>query len=244
MHNVDRTDAHQPVPGDAKMIAEEFKDYAYIVSHDLGAPVRAMVEFSKLLHSEHGNQLDDEAKEFLSIIVENGTKLQNMMAALLDYSRLNTAVKSYTQVDCNHLIEVCRNTMAQTITATDAVITTEGLPVVTADAEQFVKVFETLLDNAMKFQPAGNAPQIKVAARQEGEHWHFTVSDNGIGIEERFFDRIFKLFRRLHGDEEYTGQGMGLTLAHKILGSHGGRIWCESEPGKGSVFHFTMPVQA
>lgn len=222
-------------------IAQEFKDYAYIVSHDLGAPVRAMVEFSKLLAGERGSQLSDEAREFLSIIVENGVHLQNMMSALLDYSRLDTMAKPYTKVDCNMVVKFCQNQLQGVIAAKKAALDIGPLPVIDADAEQITKLFAALLDNALKFQAEGARPEIKVRVEDKSGYWQFSVSDNGIGIDARHMEKIFKLFQRLHSQEEYPGCGAGLTLAQKIVHRHHGVIACTSQSGKGSTFTFTLP---
>ncbi len=225
---------------DAAAIAAEFKDYAYSVSHDLSAPVRAMVEFSKLLTNEHANSLNDEGKEYLSVIIENGHKLQAMMAGLLAYSRLNTMAKGFVKVDAGRIVQDLRLIMEPQIKASKAVLEIGDLPTVTADIEQLMQVLHILLDNAIKFQPHENIPTIKISAEEKQSFWQFAVSDNGIGIKPQFQDKIFKLFSRLHSDEEYPGIGIGLTLAQKIIHRHGGKIWFESTIGKGSVFYFTF----
>ncbi len=229
---------------DAQAIAAEFKEYAYSVSHDLSAPVRAMVEFSKLLTNEHANALDDEGKEYLSVIIESGQKMQAMMEGLLQYSRLNTMAKPFVKVDSGRIVQDLQVIMAAQIKASKAVLEVGVLPTVTADIEQFMQILNALIDNAIKFQPKGNAPKIKIIAEENGDFWQFAVADNGIGIKPQLQEKIFKLFARLHSDEEYPGIGMGLTLAQKITHRHGGKIWFESTIGNGSTFYFTLPANS
>lgn len=230
-----------PTQSEAEKIAAEFRDYAYSVSHDLGAPVRAMVEFSKLLSAEHGQKLDEEGKEFLGIIVDNGRRLQAMMEALLDYSRLNTMAKPFTAVHCDKIIENCETILESQIRESGAVIERGEMPTIHADPDQLTQLFLALIDNAIKFQPADNAPQIHIAAQKQDENWKFTIKDNGIGMDPRYTERIFKLFQRLHAEGTYPGTGIGLTLAQKIATRHGGSIWCESAPEQGTTFTIRLP---
>lgn len=225
---------------DAQAIAAEFKDYAYSVSHDLSAPIRAMVEFSKLLTNEHADSLNEEGKEYLELIIENGQKMQAMMDGLLQYSRLNTMAKPFTKVSVARLLADIRVVMQPQITASKAVIELDELPSITADFEQLMYLLGALLDNAIKFQHKGNIPQIKISAEKKNGFWQFAIADNGIGIKPQYQDKIFKLFARLHTDDEYPGVGIGLTLVQKIVQRHGGKIWYESCSQQGSVFYFTL----
>lgn len=222
------------------VLAAAFKDYAYSVSHDLSAPVRAMVEFSKLLSQEHGDVLSGEAQEYLSLIVSNGQKMQSMMDGLLAYSRLNTQAKPLARIDCNRILDQCREVLQGKIRETGAIFEITHLPTVRADADQAFQLFVALLDNALKFQPRGNQPKITVSAEPRGAFWQFSVVDNGIGIKPQFHEKIFKLFQRLHAEEEYPGVGIGLTLVERIIQRHGGKIWCEVGPGGGTAFCFTF----
>lgn len=224
-------------------IAEEFRQYAYSVSHDVSAPVRAMVEFSKLLSAEQAAALSADGKEYLSLIVENGQKLQAMMDGLLEYSRLNTQAKPPTKVDMNQLVRVTISELDDIIKRTGAVIKTEELPMIHADTEQMKRLFHALIDNALKFQPSGNAPIVNISAKKTSDGFEFRAADNGIGIAPAHHDSIFQLFKRLHADEEYRGVGMGLTLARKIAHRHGGTLACSANKPNGSVFTLTLPVQ-
>lgn len=233
--------SHKSSQPDAAAIQAEFEDYAYIVSHDLSAPVRAMVEFSKILATEHLSSLSPEGKECLSLIAENGQKLQEMMEGLLQYSRINSAEMNPVQVPVGKIIDDCRRKLQKQISATGATFDVGTLPPIKADVELLTQVFYILLDNAIKFQPKNGTPRITISAGKVDECWRFAVADNGIGIPPPFQDKIFKLFARLNDDDDYPGVGAGLTLASKALLKQGGEIWCESTPGKGSTFYFNLP---
>jgi light-regulated signal transduction histidine kinase (bacteriophytochrome) len=230
-------------PDAAYKIASDFRDYAYSVSHDLGAPVRAMVEFSRLLNSEHAATLNAEGREYLSLIVESGKKLQKMMDGLLQYSRLNTLARPFSRVNLNHALENCRTILSPRLAETGGAIESTVLPVVDGDNEQIAQLLLVLLANALTYQKSGNVPQIMVSASRQEGFWYIAVADNGIGVPTSFHQRIFQLFQRLHTEEEYPGIGMGLTLAQKIIEHHGGKIWCESVPGTGATFLFSLPAK-
>lgn len=221
-------------------VADEFKHYVYSVSHDLSAPVRAMVEFSKLLEAEHSEELNAEGKEYLAIIVENGRKMQAMMDGLLSLSRLMTRESEITEFSLGTVIEECRLRMAKHIQQVNAVWDVGPMPVVWADREKILQLFSALLDNAMKFQYAGKIPHIRISAEQQNGCWRIVIADNGIGIHSQHFTRIFRVFQRLHRDEEYQGVGVGLALAEKIVRCHGGSIAVQSEVGGGTSFVFTI----
>lgn len=227
---------------DAETIAQEFKEFAYVVAHDLSAPLRGMVEFSKLLKTEQFDALSDDGKEYISLISESGEKLQKMLGGLLDYSRLNTMGKPLSKVDCNRVLEDCRIVLKDKLEASNAKVDITALPSVMADADQLMQLFLLLVDNALTFHVPGGAPDVSVCAENNEKDWVFTIRDNGIGIEPQFHKRVFQPFQRLHTDSEYPGIGMGLTLAKKIVTRHGGQIWIDlTPPGKGSSFHFTLP---
>jgi len=223
-------------------VAKNFKEFAYAVSHDLGTPLRAMVEFSRILKAENLDALDDDSKLYLSMIINNGEKAQAMLAGLLEYSRLNTVVMPFAPTDCNQLIGQCQSELAETIAKHKAKIAAGALPTVHADSDQIKRLLLALLRNAVLFHPAGKVPDVSVSAEQHANEWVFTVRDNGIGIDPKFHERIFLPFRRLHPEEEYPGVGMGLALAKKIVEHHGGRIWVDSEPGRGAAFLFSLPA--
>lgn len=235
------TPAHNNNGDVAVKVAEEFRQYTYSVSHDLGAPVRAMVELSKLLIDEHSASLDGEGKEFLTLIIENGQKLQGMMDGLLQYSRIHNAAAPFIKSDLNSIIDNALVELNQKIADTKANIEVSPLPSLAVDQQQYQKLFYVLIDNALKFQPKGRKPQIKIEAQQKGDVWEFSVTDNGIGIAPQHQEKVFKLFQRLHTDTEYPGVGIGLTLAQQIVNRHNGKVLFSAAEGGGTVFRFTLP---
>jgi light-regulated signal transduction histidine kinase (bacteriophytochrome) len=200
-----------------------------------------MVEFSKLLANEHRHELSRDAKEYLAIIVDSGHRLQQMMSGLLHYSRLNTMARPFVDVSAEVIVKNCLTVMESAIAESQAVIEVGALPVLHADMEQLMQLFCILLDNALKFQPAGNRPNIQISAQEKNGFWQFAVADNGIGIAPDYQGKIFGLFQRLHTEDEYPGVGIGLKLAQKIVQRRGGAIWCESSAGQGATFYFTIP---
>ena len=230
-----------PISADAEKIQKEFDEYAYIVSHDLNAPVRALVEFSKLLSAEEKNSLSPDAQQYLSIIITSGAKLKKMMRGLLDYSRLKITDVAAEEIDTNALVSNCMELLEKEISESGAVVEVEQLPPCYGNAAQIQQVFLAILDNAIKFRVGNAQPAIKISATLQDGNCLFSISDNGIGMRPAFKDDIYKLFYRLHVDEEYSGVGVGLTLADKIIAGHGGKIWCESELGQGTTFFFTLP---
>jgi light-regulated signal transduction histidine kinase (bacteriophytochrome) len=230
----------QVLHSDLSAITAEFKEYAYTVSHDLNAPVRAMVEFSRMLTSEYNSALNYEAREYLSIIIENGERMQAMMDGLLSYSRLNTMAKSFCLVNLSRIVEDCRIIKNACIIQSGATLDIGELPTVKVDVDQMMQLFLALFDNALKFYQSGSKPHITVSAEPYEGMWKISIADNNIGIPPQHRERVFKLFKRLHSDEEYEGVGIGLALADKIVRRHGGKIWVESNFPQGSIFNFTL----
>ena len=228
---------------DAEKIALEFKEFAYIVSHDLNAPARAMVEFSKLLLAENGDALSDEARQYLNLIVDSGRELQEMLNGLLDYSRINTAGKPREQIgpeDIHAVFDHCRIAFADRIAALGATIEIGPMPGLFVDFDQFGQLIRVLFDNALRYGRPGVAPHIAVSAEPH-LHWtEITVRDNGIGIAPQYHARIFEPFKRLHPREQHPGAGMGLAVAKKIVERHGGKISVKNCDDHGVMFIFTV----
>jgi len=164
-----------------------------------------------------------------------------LIEALLAYSRLGTLAKPFKLVDCQKVLKLSLANLRAAISESKAVVTHDSLPKLMADETQLVQLFQNLLGNAIKFR-SGPGPKIHVSAAERDSEWLFTVRDNGIGIEKEYADHIFSIFQRLHTRAEYEGTGIGLAIAKKIVERHGGRIWVESEHGKGSTFYFTIPA--
>lgn len=226
-------------------LRENFQNFIYTISHDLSAPIRTVVAFSELLQKQADELLDEKSKHYLSFIVNGGEKAQSMLAGLLDYSRLNTRQKKPLLANTHHIVENCLKTLSEKIDATGAQIQIDELPPIHADEDQLYQLFLALIDNAIKFQPNGSVPTVHIHAEKSEDSdiggWRFWVEDNGIGVEPRFAEEIFSVFRRLHREAEYPGIGMGLALAKRIVEQHGGIIGVSSNPGHATSFYFILP---
>ena len=218
----------------------ELEQFAYVASHDLQEPLRTVSSYVQLLSHRFGDKLDSDGQEFVEHAVIGVKRMQNLIQDLLQYSRLNRPNAPFVKTDCNKVVQLVRNNLKTTIDEKGVIIKHDDLPTVMADETQLTQLFQNLLENAIKFQPEGNKPEIVIKAEEHDEGWLFSVSDNGIGIEPRFKEKVFQIFQRLHSIHEYDGTGIGLALCKKIVEQHGGRIWFESEPGKGTTFFFTL----
>lgn len=217
---------------------EELEQFAYVASHDLQEPLRMIASYSQLLSRRYKGRLDADADDFISYTVDGVTRMQRLINDLLAYSRVGTRGIELVPTDCAVAVEqACANLQAA-IDETGARITVDPLPTVLADASQLAQLFQNLIGNAVKFCP--HTPQIAVAAVRDDEGWRISVQDNGIGLDPSYAERIFVIFQRLHGKDEYAGTGIGLSICKKIVQRHGGRIWVESQPGQGATFTFTL----
>jgi PAS domain S-box-containing protein len=226
----------------------ELEQFAYIASHDLQEPLRMITSYLQLLERRYKNRLDADADEFIGYAVDGANRLQRLISDLLAYSRVNTRGKPFEAVDCVTVMQNVLLNLKVAIEESGAVVTHDALPQVMGDSRQLVQLFQNLIGNAIKFH-ADRPPQVHIGIRRQGNqpngeaaYWLFSVQDNGIGIEPRYFDRIFLIFQRLHNREQYPGTGIGLAICKKIVERHGGQIWVESELGKGSTFRFTIPI--
>ena len=218
----------------------ELEQFAYVVSHDLQEPLRMVASYVQLLEDRYKDQLDSSAREFIAYAVDGATRMKQMIDDLLAYSRVGRNGKDLVAVATEAALGQACADLRASIRETAAEITHSPLPSVPGDAAQFTHLFQNLIGNAIKFRSQA-PPRIHVSAERNGEEWVFSVSDNGIGLDPQYADRIFMVFQRLHGHEDYPGTGIGLAIARKIVEHRGGRIWVESEPGKGATFRFTVP---
>lgn len=218
---------------------QELEMFAYVASHDLQEPLRMISSYLQLLEKRYKNRLDPDADEFIHFAVDGAARLQRLINDLLSYSRLSTHGNPFEPVDCNTLLEEVLAGLEVAIEEKKGLVTHGPLPTVNADRTQLARVIQNLLSNAIKFSGDG-PPEVHLSAETGHGEWVFSVRDNGIGMEPRFHDRIFSVFQRLHG-REYPGTGIGLAVCRKVVERHGGRIWVESEPGKGTTFSFSMP---
>jgi signal transduction histidine kinase len=220
----------------------ELERFAYVASHDLQEPLRMVSSYVQLLARRYKGRLDSDANEFIAFAVDGATRMQRLINDLLMYSRVGTKGRPFEPTDCNTVLGQSLVNLSATIEETRAVITSDDLPTVMADETQVAQLFQNLVSNAVKFR-GEDSPRIHISCEQENNQWIFSVSDNGIGIDRAYHERIFAIFQRLHGKSEYPGTGIGLAICKKIVERHGGRMWLESEPGKGSTFFSTIPAR-
>lgn len=220
---------------------ENLQQFAYASSHDLQEPLRIMSSFSQLLEKRYKNRLDTDADEFIGYIVGAAARMQNLITDLLAYSRAGHKDAEKTSVDCTAVVQRIVQSMAATIGSAGANVAIDTLPTIMAHEASIIQLFQNLISNGLKFHGKA-APRVHISAKKVETDWVFSVCDNGIGIEQEYFQRIFLIFQRLHTRDEYAGTGMGLSICKKIVDNLGGRIWVESEVGKGSTFSFTIPT--
>ncbi|MDF3023600.1 MAG: his Kinase domain protein [Alphaproteobacteria bacterium] len=218
----------------------ELERFAYVVSHDMQEPIRAVANFSSLLWHQYESKLDPAGQKYLTIITDSAKRLQAMVSDLLEYARVGQGARAREKADVNQLMQYVLDNLKVTIEEHSAEVTYTTLPVLQAYPVQFMSLLQNLINNAIKYQAAGKVPHVRVAAEDKGDHYLFSVGDNGIGIEPGNLEKIFEPFKRLHSYQEYNGTGLGLAVCKKIVDNHGGRIWVESVPGTGSVFYFTV----
>ncbi len=229
--------------GDLKRSNEELQRFAYVASHDLQEPLRTIASFTQLLERRYKGKFDTDADEFMDYIVEAALRMKEQIKGLLEYSRISTKESEFKYVNSEFVLNQAIDNLQFAIKENDAEITYGPLPVVMCDAGQLQRVFQNLISNAIKFKKEMMPPEIHISAKKDDKNREhiFSVLDNGIGIEKQYMKRIFVIFQRLHTLDEYHGTGIGLSIVKRIIERHGGRIWVESEFGKGSAFYFTIP---
>ncbi|KWO88030.1 hypothetical protein WM32_09525 [Burkholderia ubonensis] len=219
----------------------DLEQFAYVASHDLQEPLRAIAGPLQLLQRRYRARLDARADEFIEHAVDGASRMQALIEDLLAFSRVGRSSEPWQLTECKEALEKALANLAVAIQESGAQITDDGLPAVRAISGQISVLFQNLIGNAIKFRSRDRTMQIHVGATIHDDAWVFHVTDNGIGIESRFFDHIFLIFQRLHTRRDYPGTGIGLALCKRIVEHHGGRIWVESEPGAGTTFFFTLP---
>ncbi|WP_083468682.1 sensor histidine kinase [Nostoc piscinale] len=245
---------------------QELEQFAYVASHDLQEPLRAVTGYSQLLVEEYRERLDDSAQEYIDYIIDGARRMQQLIQDLLAYSRIGTRGRIFTLTDCNVVLREALSNLSVAIAESQAVITHEPLPNLLADKTQLIQLFQNLIGNAIKFRRKDVTPQIHISAaiveKSEGvgvqgwkaldeecltqnhEIWLFSVQDNSIGVKSQYLNRIFEIFRRLHTRREFSGTGIGLAICKKIVERHNGHIWAESQLGVGTTFYFTLHESA
>jgi len=218
---------------------QDLEHFAYIASHDLRQPLRKIRMCTEYLAEDYSDCFDEQAESYMQYITKSIDRMYMLIDDLLTYSRIGRQSQDNVAVDLNIIIEDCLEDLSMAIEETNATINYPSLPTIKANPREIRQLFQNLIANALKFT-RGKIPQIKITATQKGDLWLFSVTDNGIGIEPQYSDKIFQMFQRLHNDSEYEGTGIGLAVCHKIVEGHGGKIWVESQLDKGSTFYFTL----
>jgi len=219
---------------------EELARFAYVSSHDLKEPLRALSLHAQLLASRYSQRLDAEAKGYLDLLIAGASRMRGLIDDLLSYAAAGKGEEALGPVCCTDSVRQAMDNLETTIGESGAVIHCGELPVVDARPTQLCQVFQNLIGNAIKFS-GGSPPRIRISSTAMDREYRISVRDSGIGIRKEYHEKIFEVFRRLHGSEEYPGSGIGLAICKKIIELHGGRIWVESDVGKGSEFLFTVP---
>ncbi len=217
----------------------ELQQFAYVASHDLQEPLRAIAGCVQLLQQRFQGKLDARADEYIAHAVDGATRMKALINDLLEYSRVGTRLNALQSTDCNQVLQSALRNLQTAMEEKKAQVTSDPLPTLLADETRLMQLLQNLIGNALKFS-GDRPPAIHVSAKRVDGSWQFSVRDNGIGIEPQYAQRIFGVFQRLHTRREYPGTGIGLAICKRIVERHGGRIWLESEPGKGSTFHFLI----
>jgi PAS domain S-box-containing protein len=219
---------------------EELEQFAHVTSHDLREPLRMITSFLQLLERRYNDQLDDDAHEFIEFAVDGAKRLDNMINDLLKYSQVKNMERKLVPVNTEEILKETLLNLKVPIDENNAIITHDPLPKILGDKEMLIQLFQNLISNSIKYR-SDKSPKIHVSAIEQENQYCFSVKDNGIGISQDHLKRIFTIFQRLHTREQYEGTGIGLAIAQKIVHQLGGRIWAESEIGKGTTFYFTIP---
>ena len=219
---------------------EELERFAYICSHDMQEPVRMMNSYAELITYKYSDVLDTKGNQYLSLISTNASRMQKMIMDILAFSRIGREVPKLELIDCNKVLKEVLSEFEEIITQKNAKIIFNDLPVLTTSDTLIRVLFQNIMGNALKFHHGLTNLEITIQTQQRGSEWLFSIADNGIGIEEKFYDKVFAIFQRIHRKEEYPGTGIGLSTCKKLIELYDGKIWFESEPDKGTVFYFTI----
>ena len=219
---------------------QDLEHFAYIASHDLRQPLRKIRMCTEYLAEDYGHCFDEQAQKYLGYIFSSTDRMYLLIDDLLTYSRVGRLEQNYIPVDLNTIIQETLDDLSVTIAEKEATIHYHNLPTIKANPREMRQLFQNLLDNALKFT-SDRSPEINIQVTRQENNWLFSIQDNGIGIEPQYSDKIFQMFQRLHHSSEYEGTGIGLAICQKVVTSHGGTIWVESQLGEGATFYFTLP---
>lgn len=219
---------------------EELEQFAYVASHDLKEPLRMVTSFLGKLEQKYERILDDKGKQYIYYAVDGAVRMRQIIEDLLKFSQVGRNDEQLENIDLNVLVDGVLKLLSKQIIDKKAVFNIKKLPTITFYKSPLFQIFQNLISNTLKYTNVDVSPQISIACKENESDWEISVADNGIGISDKFFDKIFILFQRLHNKNEYSGTGIGLAIAKKIIDKYGGKIWVESEEGKGSTFYFTI----
>jgi signal transduction histidine kinase len=220
----------------------ELEQFAYVASHDLQEPLRMVSSYTQLLEKRYKDKLDQDANDFIQFAVDGANRMQKLINDLLDYSRITSRGKDFTNLNISQVLGQAISNLQQLIIENTALVTNEELPTLNVDESQLIRVFQNLIENAIKYKKKTELPKIHISCKKINEYYEFAVRDNGIGIDMQFHDRIFIIFQRLHSKEEYSGTGIGLSICKRIVERHGGKIWFVSKINEGTTFYFTLKI--
>ncbi len=220
---------------------KELEQFAYVSSHDLKEPLRMITSFLQLLQRRYADDLDEDANDFINFAVEGAKRLDMMINDLLEYSRVGSKEREFKYIYSEKIVETVLTNLKTQIQDKNAIVTYDSLPIIYASEYQMVQLFQNLISNAIKYN--NNIPKVHISAVKKDKEYVFSIKDNGIGIDKDHLERIFTIFQRLHTREEYDGTGIGLAISLRIIQQHRGKIWAESDPGKGSTFNLSIPIK-
>ena len=221
----------------------ELEQFAYVASHDLQEPLRMVSSYVALLGRRYDGQLDDRADKYIHFAVDGANRMQRLIHDLLAYSRVGTRGGELTPTDTASVLRETLSNLEVAIVESEAEVVYSDLPSVMGDPSQLRQLFQNIVGNALKFQ-SESRPRVELEASRDGDQWTFSIRDNGVGFDQRYAERVFGVFKRLHRNADIPGTGIGLAICQRIIERHGGRIWAESKLGEGSCFYFTLPAVA
>jgi light-regulated signal transduction histidine kinase (bacteriophytochrome) len=236
------TDIHQQKEKEEALrrANDDLQQFAYSASHDLQEPIRNVSVYSEIVAQRYNDLLDEDGRQFLEFLKEGGRRLATLINDLLAYTRAGMMEVQEAPVDASAVLRHTISSLAEAIRESGAEITYDPLPQVFIGESHLQQIFQNLIANALKYRNQAQ-PRIHVSASKRGADWCFSVADNGIGIDPKYKEKVFGVFKRLHHDRKYSGTGIGLAICQRVVDRYGGRIWVESEPGKGATFFFTIP---
>lgn len=221
---------------------KELDSFSYSISHDLRIPLRAVTGYARMIEEDYADKVDDEGRRFLKVIRDNGKRMSDLIDDLLNFSRLGRKEISAVQVDMNELVSAVVNDMQGRESFPSARITVEPLPEVWGDRTLLYQVWINLISNAFKYSAKKEHPVVRISGGIDKSEVVFSVSDNGVGFDMQYYDKLFGVFQRLHSNDEFSGTGVGLAIVQRIVNRHGGRVWAEGRPGEGAEFFFSIPL--